>query len=162
MLNLKMSAFNKTYSGLIVGSLERPNAPYSRRWQSFETTTKMSDLLNKTIYNPITSERITFLETSKETQGKRSLLEIEVGPKGKGPPLHFHKRFTEEFTMVKGQMKLQLGKRIVTLNEGESCKIDKELLHTFWSESNDPVCFHGKLEPASKDFENGITIMFIV
>ena len=86
------------------------------------------------------------------TKGKRSVFEIEVSPKGKGPPLHYHKSFIEEFTMVKGQMKIQLGKKILTLNEGESCKIDKGILHKFWSESQEPISFHGKLEPASKDF----------
>lgn len=31
---LEMSTCNKIYSGLIVWSLEMPNAPYSQRWRS--------------------------------------------------------------------------------------------------------------------------------
>lgn len=75
--------------------------------------TKMSNLSRKTIYNPITSERATFLQTSNETNGKKTV--IEIGPKGKGSPLHFHKDFTEEFEMVKGQMKVKLDKKVITL-----------------------------------------------
>lgn len=120
----------------------------------------MASLSRKTIYNPISSERATFLKTSKETNGKKTVIEIELGPKGKGPPLHYHKNFTEEFEMVKGQMMVKLDKRIITLNEGESCKIDIGKLHTFWSESEGPVIFRGTLEPGNEEFENGLSIMF--
>ena len=120
----------------------------------------MSNLSRKTIYNTVTSERATFLQTSKETNGKKTVIEIEIGPKGKGPPLHFHKDFTEEFEMVKGQMKVKLGKKVITLKEGECCKIEIGKLHTFWSESEEPVIFRGTLEPGNEEFENGITLMF--
>ncbi len=120
----------------------------------------MSNLPRRTIFNPVTSERITFLQTSNETKGKKTLVEIELGPKGKGPPLHFHQKFTEEFEMVSGQMKVKLDKKVITLNEGERCKIDIGKLHTFWSESEEPIVFRGTLEPGNEEFENGITIMF--
>tara|TARA_Y100000385_G_scaffold291634_1_gene370950 strand:- start:1767 stop:2321 length:555 start_codon:yes stop_codon:yes gene_type:complete len=120
----------------------------------------MSSQPRKSIYNPITSERATFLLTSNETNGKKTVIEIEIGPKGKGPPLHFHKDFTEEFEMVKGQMNVKVEKKVFTLTEGESCRIEIGQQHTFWSESEEPVIFRGTLEPGNEEFENGIAIMF--
>lgn len=120
----------------------------------------MSNPSRRTIYNPITSERATFLKTSNETNGKMTVFELEIGPKGKGPPLHYHKKFTEEFEMVKGQMKIKLDDKVFTLKEGESCKIGIGKLHTFWSESEEVTIFRGTLEPGNEEFENGISIMF--
>ncbi len=120
----------------------------------------MSNSTRRTIHNPITSERITFLQTSKQTSGAKTLVEIEVGPKGQGPPLHFHKQFVEIFTMTKGEMQVVLNKKVFTLKEGETCRINKGEIHKFWSESEYPVIFQGVLEPGSEDFEHAITIMF--
>ncbi len=48
----------------------------------------------------------------------------------------------------------------MSLNVGERCKITTGELHKFWSESEELVIFQGILEPASKDFENRISIIF--
>lgn len=44
-------------------------------------------------YNPIQKDYATFLETSEETGGEFTLIEIEVAPGGGTPP-HYHKRPT--------------------------------------------------------------------
>ena len=44
-------------------------------------------------YHPIQKDNATFLETSEETGGEYSLIEVEVAPGGGNNP-HYHKRPT--------------------------------------------------------------------
>ncbi|NJN42524.1 MAG: hypothetical protein HC811_10170 [Flammeovirgaceae bacterium] len=62
------------------------------------------------IVNPVIGEEVTFLATSKQSNGVVTLLEVTIGPKG-GNPLHYHKRFSETFSVLEGELSIQVGKR---------------------------------------------------
>ena len=59
----------------------------------------------RTFFNPVINDTATFLETCEETNGKHSLIEIELY-KSNGPPLHYHNAFSEKFEVVEGKLYL--------------------------------------------------------
>jgi mannose-6-phosphate isomerase-like protein (cupin superfamily) len=69
--------------------------------------------------NPVIGEKITFLTTSKQSNGNKSLMEIFLSPKG-GNPLHYHKRFHESFKIIEGELNVQVGKEIKILKPGDT------------------------------------------
>ena len=56
----------------------------------------------ETIENPVIGEKITFITTSKQSGGEKTLMQIHLGIKG-GNPLHYHKRFSETFNVKEGE-----------------------------------------------------------
>ncbi len=46
--------------------------------------------MKRTVSNQVTGEKITFLETAKDTNGVYLFIEVALPPHGKGPPLHIH------------------------------------------------------------------------
>ena len=51
--------------------------------------------------NPLINDRIMLVESSDETGGEHTLIEVELRPGG-GKRLHYHKCITEKFTAIKG------------------------------------------------------------
>jgi quercetin dioxygenase-like cupin family protein len=113
----------------------------------------------RTFYNPIINDTATFLETSEETKGAYSLLEIELH-KSEGPPLHFHRMFSEKFEVTEGTLYLQVGKEKSVLQKGESKLVPKGTPHRFYNTTNDPVKFKITFEPGHQGMENFIKIIY--
>lgn len=89
----------------------------------------------QTISNNKTGEKITWLETAKETNGSRLVFDFEVSPKGKLPVVHFHPNQSETFVVKKGSFTIRVKGAIKTLNSGDTFTIDKGLPHQWWNES---------------------------
>ncbi len=64
----------------------------------------------KTFVNPIIGDKITFFKTCKETNGASTLCELELVANGKGVPAHYHDVFTETFTVVEGELTVEINK----------------------------------------------------
>lgn len=111
----------------------------------------------ETIENPVLGERITFLQTSRQTGGNKSLMECYLSPKG-GVPLHYHRRFTETFKIIEGQLNVQVGNKIKTLKSNETATSPININHRFYNTSGKPVLFTCELTPGSEGFENVIRI----
>ena len=111
----------------------------------------------ETIENPVIGEKITFLTTSKQSNGINSLMEIHLSPKG-GNPQHFHKRFSETFKVFEGELNVQLGKEIKLLKPGDTATAPINTIHRFYNTSGKPVRFTCELRPASEGFENVLRI----
>ena len=62
------------------------------------------------IYNPVQKDAATFLETSEETGGERTLIEIEAAPGGGTAP-HYHKTYAEHFEVLRGVLEVRVGER---------------------------------------------------
>ena len=116
--------------------------------------------MNETIYNPITKEEVTFISTAQQSGGKETVLEILLGPKGKGPPLHYHKAITETFEVLEGELMLRIGRETVRLSAGQQATVNVNQRHTFWSEIDQPMRFRGRIEPGDVDIENCFRISF--
>jgi len=111
------------------------------------------------IVNPVIEEEVTFLTTSRQSNGEKTLMEVTIGPKG-GVPLHYHKRFSETFNVLEGELSVQVGKEKIKLKPGDKTKAPKNTNHRFFNTSNKPVRFTVELNPASEGFENVLRIGF--
>src|SRR3712207_1218028 len=61
-------------------------------------------------YHSEQKDYATILETSEETGGERTLIEIEVAPGGGTPP-HYHKIYEEHFEVLEGELEVRVGAR---------------------------------------------------
>ena len=109
------------------------------------------------IYNPIQKDYVTFLETSKDTGGKQTVVDVELAPGG-GVDVHYHKTYLEKFEVHEGELKVQLGKTIHTLKAGESAVAEKNVVHRFFSDPDKSCRFRCTLMPASRGFEESLQI----
>ena len=113
----------------------------------------------RTFVNPAINDSATFIETSEETKGAYTLIEIVLG-KSDGPPLHYHKSFSEKFECKHGILYVQVKKDIKKLTVGESVTIPVGTAHRFFNTSETPVRFHITLVPGSVGMENFIKIFY--
>jgi len=113
----------------------------------------------KKFINPAINDAATFLQTSEETKGAFTLIEIELG-KSDGPPLHFHRSFSEKFEVMDGVLHVQVGKERKKLKVGESVTVPAGTPHRFYNETNDNVRFHITLVPGHTGMENFIKIFY--
>jgi len=111
------------------------------------------------VTNKVTGEQITFLETVKDTNGQYSLIEVTLPPYGKGPPLHIHDRFEEEFEVISGKLTVTLGKTKYLLKAGDRGIAWIRTPHTFTNNHDHSVVFRVRLTPPSK-FEQSVRIHY--
>lgn len=99
--------------------------------------------------NRITGEKVTFIETSAESNGKRLRFLLTVRPKGFVTVNHIHPNQHEKFDMKRGVLKVLRGKETLYLNSGETVTIPKNLPHQWWNESeNDEAELEVEFVPA--------------
>lgn len=91
----------------------------------------------QSIENRITGEKITWLETAKESQGKLLRLDFSVRPKGALPVRHFHPRQDETFEMKRGTLKVEVNGQIRHLQPGERITIPQGAPHQWWNEGDE-------------------------
>ena len=111
------------------------------------------------IYNPIQKDTATFLETSEETEGERTLIEIEVAPGGNNPP-HYHKTYDEHFEVLEGALEVMVGGETQTLTEGEKAVAPRGTLHNFRNATDRAVKFLVTLRPGHSGFEKSLMVAY--
>jgi mannose-6-phosphate isomerase-like protein (cupin superfamily) len=110
-------------------------------------------------YHPIQRDRATFLETSEESGGERTLVELEVAPGG-GNTLHRHLAFSERFEVLEGELTVHVGGRDVVLRPGDSATAPIGSLHHFANRTDETVTATVELRPGSLGFERAIQIAY--
>ena len=113
----------------------------------------------RTFFNPVINDTATFIKTSEETNGKYSLIEIDLY-KSNGPPLHYHNAFSEKFEVVDGILYLQVGKEKKILKAGELALVPKGTPHKFYNETDNLVKFRITFQPGHLGMENFIKIIY--
>jgi quercetin dioxygenase-like cupin family protein len=106
-------------------------------------------------YHPLQKDYATFLETSEETGGDRTLIEIEVAPGGGNAP-HFHKTYEEHFEVIEGSLEVLVDGETRILRPGEKAVAAKNVLHRFRNPSGAPTRFLVELRPGHAGFEKAI------
>ena len=104
--------------------------------------------MKQTIFNPELKETISFIKTSAETNGLYSELEILL-ERGGGNLMHYHISYTELFTAVKGNLRLELkkGKKVI-LKPDEWYLVKKNEIHLFFNTGDEQIVFLNKGELA--------------
>lgn len=113
----------------------------------------------ETYYNPVNGEHTTILESSAETGGEYTDFEVSLTPGG-GNPIHYHTKFTEEFTAVKGRLGLYYDKGNVYLEPGETVVVPIGVHHRFFNDTNEAIVFRVVLRKGQPDFERFLKVMF--
>lgn len=111
----------------------------------------------RTIYNPIARDRVTFLKTAAETGGETTFVEVELAPQG-GNGLHYHTSYTERFTVISGELGIQLGTEQIRLHPGETALVEIGQLHRFFNSSDQTARFYTELRPGHAGFEQSLQI----
>ena len=102
-----------------------------------------------TIENPHTGDRITFLETARDTDGKLLRMDYVAPPRSKGPTEHVHMLQEERFEVVSGVLGVRVGGRELNLEEGQSAVSPPGVPHKWWNPGNEEeVSFVVELRPA--------------
>lgn len=109
--------------------------------------------------NPITKEQATILKTSMQTKGEFTLIEVTLQPGG-GNPIHYHKKFSEDFHPQEGVLGVHYKGKEILLSPSESFKVSAMDLHRFYNPTDYPITFRAKLEPGQPGFENFMAVLF--
>jgi mannose-6-phosphate isomerase-like protein (cupin superfamily) len=113
----------------------------------------------RSIYNPVQRDLVIFLETAAESGGQRTLIEVELEPKG-GNGLHYHTRFTERFRVLSGTLGVQLGRQTLHLGPGEEALVERNVVHRFFNPTGELTRFTTELAPGDAGFEDGLMIAY--
>lgn len=107
--------------------------------------------VGQVLTNKITGEKLKYLQTSEQTNGKLTRFELQVSPKGYMPIRHLHPSQSETVEVTAGVLKVECGGEIKYLKTGEKFTIDKGVPHQWWNESDlQSACAIFTIEPANK------------
>jgi quercetin dioxygenase-like cupin family protein len=113
----------------------------------------------QTLSNPVTGERMTFVETSADTDGDCVVIELSADPGGKVAAAHVHPSQWETFRVISGRLGAKVAGRKVEAVAGESLKVWPGEAHTWWNAGDDELVFRCEIRPALQ-FESLIETMF--
>jgi mannose-6-phosphate isomerase-like protein (cupin superfamily) len=111
------------------------------------------------VVNPVTGERLTFLKTSRQTDGEYCLIEATVRPNGFVAAKHVHPYQSERFEVVSGTLTMTVGRKKIELGPGESYTVEPGKAHKFANKSETDVRFTCEVRPALS-FEELIETMY--
>ena len=111
------------------------------------------------IENPVTGERLLFLETSQETNGEYVLVEVSVQPNGFVAAAHVHPRQTERFEIKSGTVAFKLDGNEIVAGPGETVVVPAGSSHKFWNAGETEARFVTEVRPALQ-FERLLETMF--
>lgn len=103
---------------------------------------------DRTIVNSAGNYSATFVKTGFETNGAYELVQVELDPFG-GNDWHYHKSFTEEFTVIEGNVRIGKNGGETLLTKGESAIAQNEDMHFFKNATGDKAVLLVKIAPAS-------------
>lgn len=111
------------------------------------------------IYNPVQRDAVTFLETSEETGGERTLAELEIAPGGKVTP-HYHLAYSERFTVLEGRLIVEIDGVRHELGPGDQAVAAPGSLHAWSNPGQQRSVAHVELRPGSPGFERSLRIVY--
>ena len=111
------------------------------------------------IYNPVQRDAATFLETSEETGGERTLAELEVAPGGKVTP-HYHLTYSERFKVLEGRLTVEIDGVRHELGPGHDAVAAPRSLHAWSNPGAERSVAHVELRPGSPGFEKALRIAY--
>ena len=102
----------------------------------------------QTISNPVSGERITFMQTARDTDGELLEFELELTPDGSVPGAHVHPEQEERFHVLSGRMKFRRGFRRIVAEAGETVVVPAGTVHKFENAGDDVARCRVEVVPA--------------
>ena len=112
-----------------------------------------------TLENPVTSERIVFRQTSRETNGEAVVIETYVQPDGFVAAAHVHPGQEERFEVLRGAVGFKVGRKKLVVGPGQRLTVPAGAAHRFWNAGDEVAHFVCEIRPALQ-FESLIETMF--
>jgi quercetin dioxygenase-like cupin family protein len=113
----------------------------------------------KTIENPVTGEKVRFLQTAAETDGELVEIEVTVVPDGAVAAAHVHPYQSERFQVLEGTLEFRHGRTKVVAGPGEVVTVEPGTVHSFRNAGDTCARFRCKVRPALQ-FERFLETMF--
>lgn len=107
--------------------------------------------------NPVIQDVATLLESSEETGGERTLLEIEVAPGGGNMP-HVHTTYAEHFEVLAGRLAVELDGAEHVLDVGDRATAPAGSVHRFRNAGPERAVFRVELRPGHAGFERSLRL----
>jgi quercetin dioxygenase-like cupin family protein len=104
--------------------------------------------VSRTIENPVSGERITFLQTADETGGELLEVELELSSEGRVPGAHVHPEQEERFHVLEGEMRFRLGLRTIYAKAGDTVVVPAGRVHRFANSGGVPARARVEIIPA--------------
>ena len=102
----------------------------------------------QTISNPVSGERITFMQTARDTNGELLEFELELSPDGSVPGAHVHPEQEERFHVLEGTMKFRRGLRRIVATAGDTVIVPAGTVHKFQNSGDDVARCRVEVVPA--------------
>jgi quercetin dioxygenase-like cupin family protein len=113
----------------------------------------------QTIENPVTGERLTFHQTSRETDSEYVLVEAVLQPNAVVASAHVHPYQSERFEVIAGKVGFKVGRKTIEARAGEVVAVEPGQAHKFYNAGDSEARFLCKISPAL-EFEQLIETMF--
>jgi mannose-6-phosphate isomerase-like protein (cupin superfamily) len=104
----------------------------------------------QTIENPVSGEKITFIQTAADTDGELLEIELELSPDGAVPGAHIHPEQEERFEIVEGKMAFRMGLKKIVAGPGDVVTVPAGARHKFSNGGDEPVEVRVEVRPALK------------
>src|SRR5215213_5246071 len=102
----------------------------------------------QTIENPISGEKITFIQTSADTDGELLEIELELTADGAVPGAHVHPEQEERFEVVEGTMAFRMGLKRIVAGPGEVVTVPAGKVHAFKNAGDETARVRVQVRPA--------------
>ena len=113
----------------------------------------------QTLVNPVTGERMTFLQTSAETDGEFVRIELHAEPHAFVAAAHVHPAQVETFEVVSGTLGAKVAGKKIEAQAGDVFVVEAGQAHKWWNAGDGELVFRCELRPALR-FESLIETMF--
>jgi len=102
----------------------------------------------ETIENPVTGERVTWIETAHSTGGKLLAADLYVRPAAAVGLAHRHVRQEERFAVRSGTAGFEVAGEARTVGQGDEVTIAAGVAHRWWNAGQDELRVRLELRPA--------------
>ena len=105
----------------------------------------------QTIENPVSGEKITFIQTSADTDGELLEIELELSADGAVPGAHIHPEQEERFEVIEGTMSFRMGLKKIVAGPGDVVTVPAGKVHAFKNAGDDTAKVRVQVRPALAD-----------
>ncbi len=102
----------------------------------------------ETIENPVTGERITWIETTQITGGKLLACDLYLGPAAAVAAEHRHVRQEERFVVHAGTVGFEVAGEVRMASQGDQVAVPIGVAHRWWNAGQDEAQVRVELRPA--------------
>jgi quercetin dioxygenase-like cupin family protein len=102
----------------------------------------------ETIENPVTGERITWIETAQGTGGELLAADLYLRPAAAVAAAHRHVRQEERFDVHSGTVGFEVAGEVRMASQGDEVTVPIGVAHRWWNAGQDEVRMRVELRPA--------------